>query len=131
MRGAVRTAGQGGDIMKISATPELCAHVYTMLRATPPFSRWKLPVADDVVFVVTGTTNKLGEYFWRPVHRIEISQPRHGTLHSLTRTMAHEMVHMREYLTGERMDVSHGAAFNRLAKQVCTWHGFEQQEFSA
>ena len=43
-------------------TPEMVAAVYVCLRQFPPFSRRKLPPADEVEFRVSNKRNTMGEY---------------------------------------------------------------------
>jgi hypothetical protein len=40
---------------------------------------------------------------------------------------AHEMIHLRQYLTGDRE--LHGPRFRRMAARACAVHGFDPKIF--
>ena len=42
-------------------------------------------------------------------------------------TLAHEMIHLRQHLTGDRE--LHGPRFRRMATRVCIAHGFDPKIF--
>jgi hypothetical protein len=115
--------------MKVNITPELVAATYDMLCQTAPFKGWGLPPSDDVRITVMRTRefyadcsrNEKGEYHLR------VSQVKQRSLFFLIMTVAHEMVHIREAQTGG--NPSHGAAFRKLAMQVCRTHGFDPGAF--
>lgn len=111
-------------------TPEIVEATYELLRLTPPFRGWRLPQADEVGFHVLRTKSICGDhYYYDGRHHIRISYKRHSTLRSLTETIAHEMVHMREHELGVRNDIAHGTVFHRLADQVCRHHSFDRGAF--
>lgn len=114
--------------MPLHITPEMVETSYELLRLTPPFKGWKLPHADEVLFSILKTKDRHGDYtFDAGKHHIRISYRRHKTLHALTMTLAHEMVHMRDQITGTHAE--HGATFNKLADTVCKYHGFDRGQF--
>lgn len=116
--------------MTLHLTPAMLERAYELLRSTPPYRGWKLPPPDDVVFVVTRHKTTAGEHWVAGLtHSIAISQNAIGTLALLTATMAHEMIHMKEFIDGVRNDVKHGASFQRLAARVCRLHGFDVKAF--
>jgi len=45
-------------------TPQMCAAVYDCLREFPPFSRWKLPPADEIEFRCTARNDCTAD-LWR------------------------------------------------------------------
>lgn len=115
-------------------TPDILADAYELLRATPPFKRWKLPHADDVEFhVIKKPGPLLADYMWglysdgRRTHRIRVTAL-NKTLTSVLASMAHEMVHMRQRFMGTDY-TSHGRVFRKLAAQVCRLHGYKVEEF--
>jgi hypothetical protein len=112
-------------------TPEMLEASYELLRTTPPFRRWKLPEADDVIFRVIRSEEVRGTFeLVKGRMVISISAKCVGNLHSLNATMAHEMVHLYEdTVHNARNDVMHSATFKRLAKQVCRHHGFDELLF--
>jgi hypothetical protein len=118
-------------------TPAIVEEMYNLLRACPPFRSWRLPPSDEVAFHITLSKKTFGKcvYDWDDKHTRPPRFEFHASarcirqLGTLTRFMAHEMIHMREYLTGVRDDVKHGASFQRMADQVCRLHGFDRGEF--
>lgn len=111
-------------------TPAMLENAYELLRTTPPFRRWKLPHADEVVFRVTNSHDVRGTFQKSPHLTIEISAFCTINLKSLIEVMAHEMVHLHEDTNhGARADVDHSAAFKRFSKQVCKAHNFDERLF--
>lgn len=113
-------------------TPDMLERTYELLRTTPPFKGWKLPEADAVGFSVVLGANEHGCTVFddeKLTFLIKVSSKRHKHLCSVVATMAHEMVHMREWQLKARADVHHGATFNKLADSVCRHHGFDRGQF--
>lgn len=114
--------------MAIHPTPELMEHLYEGLRKTRPFKQWKLPDGETIVFCVMIAYSPQADYFHDGTrHRIRLSAKRHHTLDAMTRTIAHEMVHLRQYLLGDKSE--HGALFHKLAAQVCRHHVWDRGQF--
>ena len=116
--------------MTLPLTPDMLHGAYEYLRTTPPFKGWRLPDADEVEFNITTSKDTMGShqtYTADNSHIVSVS----GTLvgHSLTLlvTVAHEMVHMRQWRLRKRCD--HGPEFVRLAARVCKYHGFDPRGF--
>lgn len=102
---------------------------YDYLNVTEPFRRWNLPDAEDITFTVANDRNHHG---WlttkrRRKPRLTISAAAVGQTLSLMATMAHEMIHLHQYLTG--MPLTHGSAFDKLKAEVCRRHGFDPKAF--
>lgn len=113
-------------------TPERLAGVYDMLRGFPPFSRWKLPPAEEVGFHVS-KTNRWHAAWWidGETHNIEVSEKKHGHLRSLVESMAHEMIHVKQRIDKtETSGAEHNAQFRKLAKAVCKGLGFDPGQFN-
>lgn len=114
--------------MTLPLTPEILRGAYEYLRATPPFSRWKLPPGSKVRFKVVRGRDAQG---WHDVdgdrHIIAISKDHVGHTIRLVTVMAHEMVHVTQHIRGMRRD--HGARFDKLGGRVCRYHGFDPKEF--
>ena len=114
-------------------THEILSSVYDLLRLTPPFSRWKLPEADDIEFRATNCDDQA--LHWVAVdgdkeqHVIQVSPKHHHTLQAVLASMGHEMVHVHEYNIGFRRKTHHGWKFKILADQVCKHHGFDRGQF--
>jgi len=115
--------------VRLTITYEMLVATYELLRTTPPFKGWKLPPSDEVSFHVIRTKECYGDHCYAKRHTIRVSYARHKTLRLLIETMAHEMVHMREIQLGVRQDVAHGKEFRKLAKIVCSRHGFDEGAF--
>ena len=115
--------------MTLHLTPAVIVGCYEFLRATPPFDKWKLPEADDVEFRTISAVRLYGEHqiYTTGEHIIYISHRRVGYTRTLMETMAHEMVHVRQAMRGDR-DV-HGASFKMMARRVCEYHGFDPMAF--
>lgn len=112
--------------MTLELTPEVLARTYDFLRATKPFRFWKLPPSDEVDFRVTNHRDRYGHHCPATARKpplVAISKRRVGHTRTLIVTMAHEMVHFRA------PSPRHGPVFDRLARQVCKYHGFDPLEF--
>ena len=111
--------------------------VYAMLREFPPFSRWGLPESDEVEFDALdddGTT--LAEFCIladgdAEVLCISANPILHSHISQLIKSVAHEMCHMRQHMTGRLPDnpqKHHNAAFRRAAYAVAKELGFDVLE---
>lgn len=115
-------------------TPALMEATYDLLRMTPPFKRWKLPPGEEIKFLVTCHDDRHGHFTthvrWKHP-RIGMSVVYVKTLQQLTETMAHEMVHLKQWLMdGEKWNDNHdGKQFCRMADQVCRAHRFDRGSF--
>jgi hypothetical protein len=110
-------------------------HAYELLADTAPFNRWNLPDSHDVIFRVMRARDTAGDYEFdrKSRHIIRISARCVGSLFTLLRIMAHEMIHLYQAHTRPRTDtanVAHNAAFRRLSDEVCHYHGFDRAEFA-
>jgi hypothetical protein len=120
----------------LTLTPEMLESAYEYLRVSPPFCRWKLPHADQVMFRVMGTRDRFGHFRGR--HRkgrgedgfseIAISAGLVRSTDILIATMAHEMIHLYQDETGTARG-HHNPAFLHLARRVCAVHGFDLASF--
>lgn len=112
-------------------TPAILEAAYELLRLTPPFKRWKLPPADELEFRATRLSDgSQGECWLRKDKTLclTVNPERHHTLTAALTTLAHEMVHVREYKLGIT-STSHGKVFDKLAGKVCKIHGFDRGQF--
>ena len=114
--------------MTLPLDPGMLEAAYEFLRATPPFRRWKLPAGEAIEFHVIASQELRGRCTGCGRHQtIAISARTIGHTHSLMMAMAHEMVHVRDNLSGIR--AHHGSAFRRGAAEVCRYHGFDPKLF--
>lgn len=113
----------------MNVTPRLVRAAYHFFRFLPPYSRWNLP--DEVEFRITKRPDVYGTYqLIGGRHRITISRRNVKTLHALIVTLAHELIHLRQELTGDFSDRSqHNRAFVRASKHVCRALGFDSAGF--
>lgn len=118
-------------MLGLHLTPAMLEQTYELLRVTPPFRGWHLPAGEKIKFVVGATPHRRG-HCWsdRWNHEIMISLAAVSTLHELTITMAHEMIHVYQYLhKRETANTEHNADFKRLAARVCSFHLWDAKAF--
>lgn len=116
--------------MTLPLTPDMLAACYDFLCTTPPFNKWNLPDSEDVVFRVGRDPKLLGWYKLDDGrHVIGISETTIGHTFSLVMVMAHEMLHLHQKDTRIETRAQHNAAFRKLARVVCRFHGFDPKLF--
>lgn len=107
--------------------------IYAFLIQFPPFDRWGMPSAGEVVFELSRESDPLAEYFHeKGKHHIRFSAVRAWSLPSLVSVMAHEAAHLKQNLRGELPNSEHkhhNAAFHRIALRVCEHLGFNRDDF--
>lgn len=114
--------------MTLPLTRDLLAACWDFLRECQPIKSWNLPPAEEVEFKVIPDPHTAGYHkMVGDKHIVGISSGAIGRLHSLTETMAHEMVHAHQRTTTPVMDTkgTHNKAFTRLAARVCKVLGFD------
>lgn len=107
----------------IRLTPRILESAYEYLRATVPFSRWRLPSGAAVKFRVIRDPKLHGSCEPGDPIVLRVSALTVGHTCTLMETIAHEMIHVY------RPNAKHGAEFRRLAKKVCRIHGFDERRF--
>ncbi len=106
---------------------------YELLKLTPPFTRWKLPPADDVIFKITNAKDREAHFVIRTDGtdpEIAVSNHHINTLDQLAQALAHEMVHL--YMDLNKINggpTGHGFRFQRLARSVCRHHCWDITRF--
>jgi hypothetical protein len=111
-------------------TPDMLESAYRLLNTTLPFRRWDLPHPDKVEFRVIAARDRFAHhraYADGEGHEIAVSAAMVKTPELLVKSMAHEIVHMRQDQLGMR-DI-HGRGFKSLAKLVCRRHGWDLSTF--
>ncbi len=109
-------------------TPDMLAAGYDFLRTSDPFRSWRLPHSDEMGFHVVrdpGLSADFGTERGMPF--IRVSEASNGHSATLLATLAHEMIHLRQHLTGDREH--HGPRFRCMAARVCAVHGFYPKTF--
>jgi hypothetical protein len=102
-----------------------------MLWTCEPFTRWKLPLPEEVKFVVDFDPETMGTYTYGDgdhEHLVTISAARCGHLDTVIRTMAHEMIHMSRSGTITDAWLKHDAVFRRKAHKISQELGFDSLE---
>lgn len=113
-------------------TVEMLRHTYEMLRAMQPFHRWSLPVAHKIKFSVTRHGEEFGAYIGPSPHEIRVSRVMVKSAYMLIETMAHEMVHLRQCVSGSKTgggDCHEGPEFEALADTVCKHTKLKREDF--
>lgn len=114
--------------MTLRLTPDMLATGYDFLRTTEPFRRWRLPESDELGFHVVRDAAMSADFGVRGgMPCIRVSEVNNGHTVTLLATLAHEIVHLRQHLTGDREH--HGPRFQRMAARVCAVHGFDPKIF--
>lgn len=114
--------------MTLRLTPDMLAAAYDFLRATEPFRRWRLPESDELGFHVVRDAALSADFGVREgMPYIRVSEANNGHTITLLATLGHEMIHLRQHLTGDREH--HGPRFKRIAARVCAVHGFDPKTF--
>ena len=113
-------------------TPAILKNIYSMLYCCEPFSKWKLPLPEQVKFVVDSDPDVMGTYLYddgeKYEHIITISTARCGFLETIIRTMAHECIHMSFYRRRGHKWAQHGKEFRARCHMVGKELGFDPLE---
>jgi hypothetical protein len=116
--------------MKLVLHADMLRAAYNYLAETDPFRRWNLPEGEEIKFRVGqikreyGCCHQDGKQF-----TIVLSAKMHGTTATVMCTMAHEMIHVYQMHHRMKQTSDHDASFQRLAKKVCEYHGFDPKPF--
>lgn len=118
--------------MTVKLTPETLEWAYELVNHTEPFLKWNLPDSHQVRFKVFKSAQFKGDFSVGrdSVPIIRISSRCVGTLHRLVEVMAHEMIHLHQWLSKMETKSQHNAAFMKLAAQVCRVHQFDPKDFA-
>lgn len=127
-RGLYFSSPQKDLTMTLRLTPDMLAAGYDFMRTTDPFRCWKLPESDEMGFHVVRRADLSADFgMEQGMPFIRVSEAHNGHAVTLLSTLAHEMIHLRQYLTGDRE--LHGPRFRRVAAKVCAVHGFDPKTF--
>jgi len=111
--------------------PQILENIYSMLWTCEPFTKWKLPLPEEVKFIVDYDPDTMGTYIYgddEHEHLVTISAARCGHLDTVIRTMAHEMIHMSRSGTITDAWLKHDATFRRRAHKISQELGFDSLE---
>lgn len=99
---------------------------YDMLRCIYPFSDWDLP--DEIEVNVLEDFTAYGEFV--DPNEINISKTLVWNIDNLMRTVAHEMIHLKQHRMGKFDENNpHDTLFWRMAREVCLSAGWTQEGF--
>lgn len=106
---------------------------YEYSRTTPPFSKWKLPAADNIRWHISRSQAHFAQYWWDGDHHIEVSENAISSTPVLIEKVQHEMVHLHLQIAkreskSKNPDV-HNAAFKKDAARICRVHGWDLKAF--
>lgn len=113
-------------------TPEILKNLYATLYCCYPFTKWNMPLPEEIEFEVTHDNDALGTYMHDTggdyEHTITISSARCGHLDTVIRTLAHECCHMSFHRQKGNKWLHHGAEFRRRCKIIAHELGFDPLE---
>ena len=111
---------------------EVVKNLYASLYCCYPFTKWKMPLPEEIDFVVTSDPETMGTYMYdegeKHEHTITISAARCGFMETVIKTVAHEMIHMSRSGTITDAWLKHDATFRRRAHQIGKELGFDGHE---
>jgi hypothetical protein len=111
---------------------EAVKHLYASLYCIYPFTKWKMPLPDEIEFIVTPDPDVMGTYLLDTgddyEHTITISSGRCGHYYTMLTTLAHEMVHMSFHRQKGDKWTQHGKPFRTRCKIVAHELGFDPLE---
>ena len=116
--------------MKI--TPEIVRNLYASLYCCHPFTKWKIPLPEEIDFKVTPDPELMGTYLYdtgeKYEHTVTISSGRCGHYYTMLTTLAHEMIHMSFHSQVGDKWLQHGKPFRTRCKMVANELGFDPLE---
>jgi hypothetical protein len=112
--------------------PDVVRNLYASLYCCYPFTKWKMPLPEEVEFVVTADPELMGTYLYDTggdyEHTVTISSGRCGHYYTMMTTLAHEMIHMSFYRQKGDKWLHHGKPFRDRCRLVATELGFDPLE---
>ena len=113
-------------------TPEIIRNLYSSLYCCHPFSKWKMPLPEEIEFLVTADAETMGTYLYDTgedfEHCITISSARCGHYYTVLTTLAHECVHMSFHRQAGNKWSQHGKDFRSRCKAVADELGLDPLE---
>lgn len=117
--------------MTLRLSPDTLASGYEYLRTTPPLKGWKLPHADEVAFHVVSDPRIFADIGFDddggPL--IRVSAKKNKTSVTLLMSIAHEAIHLHQYLCKLDRGGEHNDDFRKRARLVCRAHGWDEELF--
>ena len=116
--------------MKLNS--DILRNIYATLVICYPFNTWKMPLPEEIKFIVDLDETAMGTYLFDDggeyEHIITISAAKCGWLETCVKTMAHEMIHMSRSNTITDAWTKHDLTFRRRAHKIATELGFDPLE---
>lgn len=113
-------------------TSHIVRNLYATLYCCYPFTKWKMPLPEEIQFQVIEDQDLLGEYTYDiggdHEHTITISSGCCGHLYTALTVLAHECVHMSFHKQKGDKWCQHGKAFRVRCKMVAHELGFDPLE---
>ena len=113
-------------------TSEVLKNLYASLYCCYPFSKWKMPLPEEIQFVVTSDSEFMGTYLLDSggefEHTITISSARCGHLYTALTTLTHEAIHCSFHRQKGDKWLHHGKEFRKRCVLVANELGFDPLE---
>ena len=113
-------------------TPHIVRNLYATLYCCYPFTKWQMPLPEEIEFQVLDDKEALGSYLYDTgeeyEHMITISSACCGHLYTALTILAHECVHMSFHNQQGDKWTHHGKAFRTRCKMVAHELGFDPLE---
>ncbi len=113
-------------------TPEILKHLYSALYCSYPFTKWPMPLPDEIEFIITTDPELMGSYQLDTggdfEHTIIVSSARCGHAYTALTTLAHEACHMSFHKQKGDKWLHHGVEFRRRCKMIANEWGFDGLE---
>ena len=114
-------------------TPEVVRNLYASLYCCYPFTQWKMPLPEEIEFIVTSDPELMGTYLYdtgddKYEHTVTISSGRCGHYYTMLTTLAHEMVHMSFHRQKGDKWAHHGKSFRDRCLKVAHELGLDGLE---
>lgn len=113
-------------------TPAVLRNLYASLVCCYPYTRWKMPLPEEVDFVVTADPDLMGTYLYDTggdyEHTITVSSARCAFFSTVLSTLCHEMIHMSFHRQKGDRWLHHGKNFRDRCKRVGNELGLDHLE---
>lgn len=114
-------------------TSDIVRNLYASLYCCYPFSKWKMPLPEEINFIVNNDPEFMGTYLYDTgeddyEHTITISSARCGHLYTVICVLTHECIHMSFHRQKGDRWLHHGKAFRDRCKLVAAELGLDPLE---
>ena len=112
--------------------PEIVRNAYASLSCAYPFTKWSMPLPEEIDFQIVHDTELMGSYMLDTgedfEHTITISSARCAFYMTMLSTLAHEMVHCSFHRQKGDKWLHHGKEFRRRCTLVGKSLGLDHLE---